>query len=295
MRITYRTTIDRALADLGRGQERVADLQQRLATGKRINKPSDDPAGITRALSIRTDLKLTTQYMRNIDSGIARVNATEAGLATVTELLQRARELAILGGNETNDQDQRNNIAAEVSGLLDEAIAVSNSRFAGQYIFGGHLSTVAPFSPVGVPTTSVTYNGDSGVVERDISVGVRVQINVAGDTALGTTFTALIALRDDLLSGDTGAVRTADLQALDTALDDVLSVRGQLGSTANRLDLTRQRLDLSSLASQEQLSALEDADIVETIVDLNAQEAVYQAALATVARSIQSTLINFLR
>ena len=94
--------------------------------------------------------------------------------------------------------------------LLNEAVSVGNTTLAGQYVFAGHQTLAAPFTPVGVPTTSVTYTGDSGVIQREVGVGALVQVNVPGDQALSATLSALIALRDNLQSGNATAVRTSD-------------------------------------------------------------------------------------
>lgn len=295
MRITSRTTIERALANIAQSQQRLADLQERLATGRRINRPSDDPAGTVRGLAIRTNMARDTQYVRSIDGGVSRMSATEAALDTLTTVVQRTRELAVTGTNATLDQAQRSNIAAEVGELLAEAIAIGNTNFGGQYLFAGHKTTTKPFTPVGTPPTSVTYNGDSGVIERDISNGIRVQVNVPGDQVFSPTYQALIDLRTHLQTGDLTSIQNADLTALDGALETLLAQRGKLGATANRLEITRTRLESAGIADQTLLSEIEEGDLIETIVDLNAQENTYQAALAATARSVQSTLVQFLR
>lgn len=295
MRITQKIMMNRAIANISLVHEQVAKFQQQLTTGKRLGKPSDDPAGVTRSLAIRTDLKLTTQFMRNIDSGIARLSATEAALDAATQLMQRARELTLLAANDTLDQTQRVQIATEVGELLEEAISIGNQKFAGQFIFAGHQSTTGAFSAVGAPPTAVTYNGDAGAVQRDISVGVRVNVNVPGDTVFAGLYTALIGLRDNLLSGNVNAVRTTDLNAIDGALDQVLTTRGLLGATENRLRLTRDRLEQQNITQLQQRAEIEDTDVVDTVVRLRAQESVLEAALATTARSIQVTLLDFLR
>lgn len=295
MRITQKIQMDRAITNIGVAQQHVATYQQRLSTGKLLSRPSDDPAAVTRSLAIRTDLKMTNQYMRNIDSGMARLSASEAALDAATELIQRAHELTLLGSNDTLAQTERDQIAMEISQLLEEAISIGNQKFGDQYIFAGHLSTTAPFTAVGTPPTSVTYNGDAGAVQRDIGVGVRATVNVAGDVAFGGLFTALIGLRDNLLSGDVAAVRTTDLDAIDGALDQVLATRGLLGATESRLVLTRDRLDQASFAQQRLRAEIEDADVVDTVIRLRAHEAVLEAALATTAQSIQISLLNFLR
>ena len=295
MRITMRTLYDGALTDLTAAQQRLSTLQNKLTTGKELQKPSDDPAAMSRALAIREDVTRTTQFIRNVDAGVARLGATEAALGSLTEITQRARELAISAGNDTISNTQRQQIAQEVAGLLEETITLSNTKFAGQFLFAGHKSTTAPFTPVGAPPTAVTYNGDSGAVDRSISIGVRVTVNVPGDQVFGPAFQALIDLRDDLLTGDANAIRLTDVAALDGVLDSTLTARGGLGATANRLELTGGRLDDSEIASRQQLAEIEDVDIIGAIVDMNAQQATLEAAMRTMASSVQVSLLDFLR
>ena len=294
MRITSRIMMDRALSNFTSVQAKLAEFQEQLSTGKRIRRPSDDPAGMTRALAIRRNQRMSTQYRRDIDAGLSRLTATEAGLGSVTDLLQRARELAVAASNDTVGQTERAQRAAEVQGLLDEAVTIGNLNFAGQYLFAGHQTTAAPFTPVGSPATAVTYTGDTGVIERDVSVGVRVTVNIPGDQAFGGVFTTLIALRDAMQSGDTTTLRTSSLADLDAELDKGLQIRGQLASATRRLEGTRDRLEQADIAEKQQLTEIEDADIVETIVNLNAQQMVYEAALASAARGMSMTLLNFL-
>jgi flagellar hook-associated protein 3 FlgL len=186
-------------------------------------------------------------------------------------------------------------MATEISGLLDEAIATGNFQLAGQYLFAGHKTTTVPFTATGVPPTAVAYNGDAGAIEREITIGERVTINAPGDVALNDTFQALIQLRDNLLTGDANAIRSADIGALDSALGTVLELRGSLGATTNRFMVTRDRLEDGLIRQREMLANTEDVDILEVIVNLSAQEAVFDAALATAARAVQNTLMDFLR
>ncbi len=295
MRVTLRMSVVRALANITQAHEQLAELGNRLATGRRLTRPSDDPAGITHSLSLRAGMKLGLQHLRNVNSGVARLSATEAALDALTQVMQRARELTVAGANDTLGASQRVTIASEITQLLDEAIAIGNTSFGGQRIFGGHQTTSAPFTPVGNPPTAVTYTGDSGVIEREVGIGVRVTVNVPGDTVLSPVHTALIDLRDHLLSNDTTAIRNTDLVALDGALENLVEIRGNLGAAANRLEITRTRLEDAGLANQQLLSDVEDADLVATIVDLNVQENVFQAALAASARSVRVTLLDFLR
>lgn len=294
MRISSRMIVERNLRNLNDTRQRLDELQDQLVTGKRLRNLSDAPNDLPSAISLRSQLAQNTQLKRNIEDGLTRLNATDAALSSVTDVIQRAKELAVQGANATLSAAQRSSLATEVGELLDEAIAIGNSSIGGQFIFAGHQTLAPAFTPVGAPPTSVTYNGDAGVVERDIG-GTRVQVNVAGDTAFASTFATLIDLRTSLAADNTTALQTTNLTSLDAALDDVLQVRGNLGSTANRLQLSLNRLDVRTAATVEQQSRIEDADFVETIVKQSAQQTVLEAALSTTARSFDTTLLNFLR
>ena len=113
--------------------------------------------------------------------------------------------------------------------------------------------------------------------------------------AISPIHTALIGLRDSMLAGNTTAVGTTDLAAVDAALSNLLQIRGRLGATTNRLEITRSRVEEVGLAEKQELSALEDADILEAIVSLQAQENVFAAALAATARTTQVSLLDFIR
>ena len=166
MRISSRMIVERNLRNLNSARQRLEDLQDQMVTGKRLRKLSDAPNDLPHALSLRSGLAQNTQLKRNIEGGITRLNSTDAALASATDVLQRAKELAVQGANGTLSANQRLNIANEISELLDETIAVGNTSIAGQFIFAGHQTLAAPFTPVGAPPTAVTYNGDTGAVWR---------------------------------------------------------------------------------------------------------------------------------
>lgn len=295
MRVTNQTMIRRTLMHLEANAERLMAFQEQIATGKRVNRPSDDPSMAAQALDYRTTLELQDQYMATIDAGLRRLGTTEQAYGTLTDILQRARELAVRAGSGLLSQDQMQAAAAEADQLLIQAVQVGNTSVAGVYIFGGHQTTAPPFTPVGSPITSVTYNGDGGLVDMEIAPGLTITANVPGSQGLPAAFAALISLRDNLNAGNAAAVSSTDLPQLDAALEQVLELRGLVGARVNRLERDRENLESTQLAIRELLSKAEEADLADVVVRLTAQQNVYEAALKTAARVVQATLLDFLR
>lgn len=293
MRLSSKSIVDTALTGLGGNYQRLAELQRQMASGRRISRLSDDPATMAQSLGHRSDLESETQYIRNIDSSLARIGVTESNFSQMSDLLQRAREIAVYGSNSTISPEMKNNMAAEVRQLIDQAVQVGNTKFNGQYLFAGTATTTVPFTVVGNPPTSVTYNGNAGLIDRQIDTNARVAVNVPGNTALGDSFTALIGLHTRLTTP--GADASLSLGDFDTAMNTVLQQRGQFGAKVDRFERTRFEKEETQLQKKSLISAAEDIDVVETITKLKAQEATYEAALMSTARVIQPSLLQFLR
>jgi flagellar hook-associated protein 3 FlgL len=151
---------------------------------------------------------------------------------------------------------------------------------------------------VGSPATAVIYSGDSGILNREIGVGITLSINVTGAqvfSGASNIFDSLIMLRDNLIAGNTAAISTGDINNLDRSIDNVLAYRAEIGAKINRLELHKERLGDMRVNFTKLLSANEDADMAEVIMNLQIQENVYRASLSTGARIIQPTLVDFLR
>lgn len=295
MRVTPRMVTDTTLNGLATNLARLERLQREVISGKRLNRPSDDPSDVSRALGLGASLSTGEQHLRNLDSSLAWLNATDTSLDSATQILQRARELAVQGANDALSPEQLAVLATEVNQLLEQTVAVGNSSLRGQRLFAGLKTDANPFTLVTGPPTSVTYSGDSGQMLREIDVGTTMQINVPGSSAFPGIYTALINLRDHLQAGSTVLVGTSDLPALDAATTSLLSIRADVGSRVNRLDSTRDRQLLIQERLTELLSKAQDTDFTEALTRFATQENVYKAALAMGGRIVQPSLLDFLR
>ena len=295
MRVTEQSRLSNQVEYLNTASERMERIQEQLASGKRIERASDDPSGAALALSHRKSIAFEAQMRRNMENGTAFLNATESALDGATELLQRARELSIQAANGTNGPSERVSIAAEMGQIVQGLAQIGNSNFGGAYIFSGFQTQTAAFQVTGTPPTAIAYQGDAGQRTHRISTQDTVATNVVGSTAFGSIFTDLIALRDNLSSNAPIATISAGIANIDSALDRVLNARADVGSRINRFESSKSRSEDTDTSLQDLRANIEDIDLGETIVKMTAQQNALQAALGAIGRNSNNTLLNFLR
>lgn len=293
-RVTMNSTSRLVLADIQTMASRLAQTQLRIASGRQILRPSDDPSGTTRALGIRTDLAANRQHQRNIGEARSWIDSTDSALATIGDSVLRARDLIVQGGNGSAPQSSRDAIAQEIDQIVASIKGSANTTYAGRYVFGGTATTAAPYS-----TANDTYGGDQNAISREIGSNVAVKVNVDGKAVIGDGTSGLIAsLRQvaaDLRAGNINALNTTDLQAIDTAHDTLLTARATIGAISGRLDAAESRLTQVEETAMTLLSSTEDADMAKTLIDYSTQQAAYQAALKAGANLIQPSLLDYLR
>lgn len=303
MRITNSMLANNMLNNIGKNLVRMDKFQNQLATGKKIDKPSDDPVVAARSLKLRTDVGEVEQFKRNANDAISWLNITDDSLSKMNDIMQRARELTVQGSNGTNTPGDTQKIGAEINQLREQMIHLANSTYAGRYIFSGYQTD----KPV-IDTTTGNFTMDVQNFENiryEIGVGDSININVTGGDllnmgAVATTGSkgALIQTFDKLLldlnSGNNSGIASA-LSALDSNMDNISRIRSDVGARQNRLDLTNNRLDADIINFTKLMSENEDVDMAETIMNLQNEENVYRASLSGGAKVIQPSLVDFLR
>lgn len=184
MRITNGMMISNMIRNLGNNQKRLSKYQDQLDTGKKISVPSDDPVVAARALKLRTDVAKVEQYQKNINDAQSWLDATDVALGKIGDVLQKARELTVQASNGTNTPEETQKIALELKQLRTQAIHLSNSSYAGRYIFSGFktdqkLINDDEQSPnFGNFNLNVSTTGEK--IFYEIGVGDSININIAG-------------------------------------------------------------------------------------------------------------------
>ena len=303
-RITTGMTQRNILADLNRVNERLVRTQQKVASNKEITRPSDDPYMASRALSLRTSLDGTQQYQRNIQDAQGWQETAETALSTITDAVQRARDLVVQGATDTTDPTARVALADEIDQILEAIKQDANATHRGRHVFSGTATDVPPYAATPAPydPASDAYAGAPTTVDRQIGPGVQITIGVKASDFLGGGPNAADGKLLDVLRGvsahlraNDGTALSGDIGKLDGNVDDLLEARALNGARQNRLDAALNRLGSVEEHTLGQLSDTEDADIAKTLIDFNSQQAAYQAALKAGATIVQTSLMDFLR
>ncbi len=304
-RVTQGTITAQLLRNISSNLSQSAGLQEKLATGRNINRPSDDPVGITYALRYRSDLAVNDRYQSNVDSATSWLDFNDTMLSQVGDVIKRAKELAVQGSNGTNPQVALDNIANEMEQLKKQIVDISNSQFKGKYIFNGQFTDQIPYDTSKNPANIVT---DNGSVNYIVNTGVQLDVNLIGSEVFGYPPTGVTAPKNEndnlfhvldqmitaLRSGDLSTV-SGQIANLDTRYNKVLTQQAEVGARINRIELIEDRLKDLNVNLQTLQSKTEDADMEELIIKAKVNESVYQASLSVGSKVIQPTLVDFLR
>lgn len=290
MRITHGMVSDTTLRNIQGNMARMEALQGQLTSGSRIRVPSDDPIGATRAITLEESLEQTGQYLKNIDQATAWLNVTDSVLDSVTQLVHRARDLAVQASSDTLSSNDRLAAGAEIGQLREQLLNLANSKYESRYIFGGTATHQPPYTT----PADASFQGNQQPLEREIQQSVTMSISVDGKTTFGALFTTLDELQQRMAADDAPGI-AARIGALDSRLDTVLTARSQVGAKTNRLEFARGRLQDIEVNVTTLLSNVKDVDMAEAMTNFSMAEAVYQASLQASSRALQPSLLDYLR
>lgn len=287
VRITQSMLSQNMLRNLNRSYSAMDKYQDQLSTGKKINKPSDDPVTAARGMFYRSTVLEIDQYKRNASDGLSWIEITDDALDQVTKALHRVKELTVQGSNGSYEPTALQAIAKEIQQLKSHIIEISNTTIGDRYIFAG---TKTKEKPQFDNPDDTKANEDP--IQWEVGQGSFIKVNVIGKDLFPPILTALQNIADQL---DAGQSPADQLTELDNQLDRVLQERAVVGSNMNRMEMMLSRLENVEITSKKLLSETEDADIARVITELMEQENVHRAALSAGSRIIQPTLVDFLR
>ena len=305
MRIPNLTISDAVVSRLNVLRGKQNEINQQLATGQRVTLASEDPAAVSRIMTLRSEVAVTQQYSRNVDLATGISQATGSALTSLVEISSRAGELAALTSGGTASAAERTSYAVELNQLISQAIEAGNSRFNGQYLFNGINSENAPFAadvsgvgdsvdhPTGVDLTNLSAT-DGTTIQLSDSLAVSPYSRAVNNAKIGTFVTNLVVLRNAMEANDTTAIATAR-RGLATSEGDVINSLAENSAGRGRLESIKtwadQRFtDLNGLIGRET-----DVDIAQSMVDLTKTQTAYQAALQAGAQILKLSLLDYVR
>jgi flagellar hook-associated protein 3 FlgL len=209
MRIATSTIYAQQTAAIDDQQALYASIGQQLSSGKQLTDPSDDPARIAQDLNLHTVIDETNQQSTNVQSATSQLTTTDSALSSLTSVLQSARQLAIQGSSDTLTAQQRTDIGNQIDQLLQQAIAVGNTSYAGRYVFAGTTKTAnPPVQQQGNPVSAVSFLGNEQAQGQLVYNGQEFPLSTTFGAAFNYTssdgspdvFATLIALRNTLVN-----------------------------------------------------------------------------------------------
>jgi flagellin len=260
LRINQNIPSINAQRGLGEVAGRLDKNFQHLTTGLRIATASDDSAGLGISERLRAQTRSLTVAQRNANDGISLVQTAEGALNEVSNILIRMRELAIQSNNGTASDGDQDTLDQEFQDLIAEVDRIAESTdFNTINLLDGSAATVS-------------FQVGSGTASTDT-------ITVDLDSALSSD------LGIDALDISSAGSPTGAITAIDTAIDSVSSLRGDLGAAQNRLTSTIANIGVSieSLSAAE--SRIRDVDVAFETADLTRNSILQQAALSILAQA----------
>ncbi len=243
-----------ALRQLDRTTRGIADAQERLSTLLRINRASDDAAGLAIAEGFRSDVRQFNTEVRGIQTGINAIQTAEGSLGAQSEAVSRIRELAVQSANGTLSDDQRQALNAEAQQLLQEIDnTAQNTEFNGLRPLDGSTGTVT--------------------------------LDAAGDLDIQFSESTVDSLGLNGLDISTQAGATAALNSTDTAIDQINRSRSTLGAQENALASAAEQRSIQSLNLQEAESRIRDLDVARAFVEQTRNQILLQGGISALAQS----------
>lgn len=309
MRITSKMMANTFLRDLYNNNADLQRYQNQLSSGDRILRPSDDPVGTARTVKVKNEIAATKQYRENVRDAKAILTETETAVSEVTNIINRMSELVGIGASDLYSQDQKTSSAQEILQLRDELIAIGNTNYSGQYIFGGYNTTKPPFVAT---DDGITYNGvdlltSSAELDEQAAEEMQYKIDESTFFPVGVNGTALFGVGDenlykilddvaDLMMNEKDCAKQVGeyKNKLNKALERNLSLVTEVGSRGSRLELVDTRYENDLLNFEEKRSNIADVDSAEAITNFKFAKAAYNTALAVGAQIVQNSLLDYL-
>ncbi len=305
-------------ANLEDMSSRLYELRQEAASGKKLNRPSDDPAAIRPVLNYRARIQSSERYLNHINTAGGEMQVLDSNLDQIENVLVAAKETAIAARNGAVNDSDRQTYADRISQLFDEMLQAANTQINGKSVFAGYREDTRAFvknpayDPVAydtadVSTWAVQYQGDANAKSVEIAPEKRVQTGLTGNElflgdadndgsvdAGGTDlFSALKNLEHAIRSNDGAGIDTG-LEQLEQGADQVRRLRGRMGNNAWRIERAGEQMSEASIEFKEIISGYEDADVLKVFSRLAQHETAFKAALNVTTRISKLSILDYM-
>jgi flagellar hook-associated protein 3 FlgL len=307
MKISTRLLFDRASAQMSNVQSKLTQTQAQLAQGKQIINASDAPNQAATIQRLKSILNKQDSYQSSLNTIKARLQGEDTTLNSASNLLVRAKEIAVQGANDTLSLPDRKALATEMQALRDQLLSLANTKdSSGNYLFSG--SRVKQPAFVETANGSPVYMGDQTRMNVRVGEQRSIPINRTGtdafvpvarpDTDGKSIGVGFFQVLDDLIFGlnnSKGNDIRRGVGELDALTQGVSLAQAQIGTNLNVVDQQTAVLEDTTLNLKTTLSSIEDLDYASAITKMNQQMMSLEAAQASFAKVSQLNLFNYIK
>jgi flagellar hook-associated protein 3 FlgL len=307
MKISTHLLFDRASTQMSTVQSNLTQTQAQLAQGKQIINASDAPNQAATIQRLKSILSRQESYQSSLNTVKARLQGEDSALQSVSELLVRAKEVAVQGANDTLNNGDRKALAKEMQSLRDQMLSLANTRDSnGNFLFAGSRVKQPAFSETA--NGSPVYMGDQTRMNVRVSDQQNIPINRTGTDAFvpvarvdkdgATVGVGFFQVMDNLIAG-LNTANGNDIRRGSGELDNLqqgLSLaHAQVGTNLNMVDQQTSIIEDTTLNLKSTLSSIEDLDYASAITKMNQQMLSLEAAQSSFAKVSQLSLFNFIK
>ena len=288
-------------------QSNLTQTQAQLAQGKQIINASDAPNQAATIQRLKSILSRQDSYQSSLNTVKARLQGEDSTLQSVSELLIRAKEVAVQGANDTLNMGDRKALANEMQSLRDQMLSLANTRDSnGNFLFAGSRVKQPAFSETA--NGSPVYMGDQTRMNVRVGDQQNIPINRTGTDAfvpvtridkdgapVGVSF---FQVMDNLIAG-LNTANGSDIRRgageLDNLQQGLSLAHAQVGTNLNMVDQQTSIIEDTTLNLKSTLSSIEDLDYASAITKMNQQMLSLEAAQASFAKVSQLNLFNYIK
>jgi flagellar hook-associated protein 3 FlgL len=289
-------TADNALFNLQKGRTVLGRLQEQIASGAVVNRPSDDPITTRQLLDMESKLEKGEQHLSNITKGNLWLNMAETALEGMIGVITEARKTAGKIGSGSTDSTVRANAASQLTELKKQLVDMGNTQLGDQYLFAGFKTDTAPFSK-----SDNTYHGTGDDISIEIDQDSLAAMNITGDKLLKGTGVYgnidILQTFDNLITAinnnDPTAIQ-AEAEKLDTSMKQVANAISDVGNRLTRLDSAKTSITRNQDTLNGMMADTQGIDMIKAATELNQQQTAFEAALAATAKISQLSLLDYL-
>lgn len=293
MRISTGYQYERFSVGMTSAQSRLVEAQEKVQSGKRITRASDDPSATSSLLKMTSVKSAITQYQTNGKTANSSLTTAENTLSDLTDLATQAYGLAVKSGNGTLDQTTIDSIATEIESLQTRLVDLANTEDpAGGYVFGGIQADSKPYT---VSNGTLQFSGSTTPRRAEVSADTTVNLGASGQPTVSDLYSRLESLKTSLKGGTIASTATTSIADIQTSLDDINIERANVGLRMDQVEEISTQHDrrLDELTSR--ITETEDIDIAEAIINYQSAQTAYQASLNVISQGFKYSLQDFIR